>query len=66
MSDQKSNQNEKKKGIFGLFKSMMGGENSCCNMKIVPKDSLANEFKGCCCGMPDDKPQTDSNSSKKS
>jgi hypothetical protein len=52
MTNQENNQNTKKKGLFGLFKGeKKATENSCCNMKIVPKEQPAKESKGCCCDM---------------
>ena len=57
MSNQKSNQNEKEKGIFSLFKFAMSSccEDGCCNMKIMPKADIADKSnKGCCCNMPNE------------
>ncbi len=54
MANQDNNQNAKKKGLFGLFKSEKKAENEggCCNMKIVPKEQPAKQSnQGCCCNM---------------
>jgi hypothetical protein len=53
MATQENNQETKKKGIFNLFKNekKSANENSCCNMKIVPKEQAAKESKGGCCNM---------------
>ena len=45
-------ENARKKGLFGTLKSeKKAAENSCCNMKIVPKEQAAKESKGSCCNM---------------
>jgi hypothetical protein len=52
MTNQENNQNTRKKGLFGLFKGeKKATENSCCNMKIVPKEQPVKESKGSCCNM---------------
>ncbi len=51
MTTQENNQNTRKKGLFGLFKGeKKATENSCCNMKIVPKEAAKekNNKPGCC------------------
>jgi hypothetical protein len=68
MANKETNQETKKKGIFNMFKSNKdSSENSCCNMKIVPKDQAAKESsKGGCCNfkiVP--KEQTSDKSSQK-
>ena len=51
MTTQENNQT-KKKGLFGLFKGeKKTNENSCCNMKIVPKEQPVKEAKSSCCNM---------------
>ena len=54
MSNQDTNQNAKKKGLFNLFRGdkKAANEGGCCNMNIIPKEQPAKESgKGGCCNI---------------
>jgi hypothetical protein len=63
MTDTKTNPDEKKKGIFDLFKrdKKAANEGGCCNMKIVPQEESK---KNDCCNMkivPKEQTETEKN-----